>query len=361
MRTIAIAVVVFVLVVASGIAGRAQSAAAQSNAGPTGTVEAGKTHWALGNTSCRNCHGGAGEGAFGPPLAGRNLTYLRFRNYVRNPLGRMPAYIESELTDQEIADMVAYFNSLPPVEKPGAWRIDLPKNAPRGQQLAVSMIGCAQCHGVTFETPRHGMAEVNGDWEWFKHMVYQHTTAQREQWNQFDAAAPRVTPSPAGPPGRNRIRMGNYSAARLPESTLREIWDWASDLGPLAPLTGRITAAGTNGATYSVVVENAGVKNKGVTVEDISVSLALPAGSKVVSSSGATYDGVHADAESKGEVAVWRVPRLAATESQTFTVTLSAPATALRGTIRWARPVVKADDDVAIALATGGRGGRGGV
>lgn len=360
MRTIVIAVVVFLLVVASGIAGRVQ---AQSSAGPAGNVEAGKTHWALGNTSCRNCHGGDGEGAWGPPLAGRKLTYQRFRNYVRNPLGRMPGYIESELTDQEIADMAAYFASLPPVEKPGAWRFPLPKNAPRGQQLAVSVIGCAQCHGLTFETPRHGMAEVNGDWEWFKRMVYQHTTAQREQWSQFDPAMPRVTPSPAGPPGRNRIRMGNYSTARLPESTLREIWDWAVDLGTLAPLTGRITPAqgATNGATYSVMVLNAGVKNKGVTVEDITVSLALPAGSKVVSSSGAAYEGVHADTERKGDVAVWRVPRLAATESQTFTVTLSAPADVLRGTIRWARPAVKADDDVAIALATGGRGGRGGV
>ncbi|MBI4485539.1 MAG: hypothetical protein HY655_05960, partial [Acidobacteria bacterium] len=38
---------------------------------PRGTPEAGKAVWALGNTSCRNCHGGDGEGAFGPGLAGR--------------------------------------------------------------------------------------------------------------------------------------------------------------------------------------------------------------------------------------------------------------------------------------------------
>ncbi|MDQ5841169.1 MAG: c-type cytochrome, partial [Chloroflexota bacterium] len=326
---------------------------------PHGTAEAGKAVWALGNTSCRNCHGGDGEGAFGPALAGRKLPYERFRNYVRNPIGRMPGYVESELTDQEMADLVAYFDTLPPVAKPGPWRFPLPEGAPRGQQLAVATIGCAQCHGVTLETPRHGAAEVTGDWEWFKRQVYEHTTAQREQWSQLDPQMPRTTPMAAGPPGRNRIRMGNYARARLPESTLKEIWDWAIDLGRLAPLVGRVTpgAATANGTTYTVDVTNAGVKNKGITVEDITVSLALPAGAKVVSATGAGYQGVRHDEEAKSEVAVWRVPSMVATDRQAFTITLSPAATALRGTIRWARPAVKADDDVAFAMAGPGRGG----
>ena len=63
---------------------------AAQNSGPSGTADAGKAVWALGNTSCRNCHGDDGGGAFGPPLAGRNFTFARFRGYVRNPLGRMP-------------------------------------------------------------------------------------------------------------------------------------------------------------------------------------------------------------------------------------------------------------------------------
>jgi len=362
MRTLLIAVLAVVLAAAYGVTGAVYAGAPQNAAAPTGNVEAGKGHWALGNTSCRNCHGGDGEGAFGPPLAGRNLTYERFRSYVRNPAGRMPGYAESQLTDQEIADMTAYFDSLPPVPKPGAWRIPLPAGAPRGQQLAIAVVGCGQCHGATFETPRHGMAEVNGEWEWFKRMVYQHTAAQPEQWGQFDPAMPRVTPSPAGPPGRNRVRMGNYSPARLPESLLKEMYDWAMDLGPLAPLTARITAgtAGGTGATYEVTVLNAGVKNKGMTVEDITVAVALPPGSKVADATGTGYEGVRPDAEGTGNVALWRIPRLAATESQTLKMTLSAPASTLRGTIRWGRPAVKADEDVTFQLATG-RGGRGGI
>jgi hypothetical protein len=273
----------------------------------------------------------------------------------------MPAYVESQLTDQEIADMVAYFNSLPPAPKPSAWRTPLPAGAPRGQQLATAVIGCAQCHGATFETPRHGAAEVSGDFEWFKHMVYEHTTGQTEQWAQLDRSLQPVTPYGAGPPGRNRIRMGNYSRARLPEATLKEMWDWMNDLGVhLAVLRARITAgeASPGAAPYTIEVVNTAVKGKGITNEDVTVAVALPAGTKVVSTAGAGYEGVKHDDEAKSDVAVWRVPRMAPGDRQSFTITLAAPATALRGTIRWAKPAVKADGEVEFALATG-RGGRG--
>lgn len=336
--------------------------AAQTGSLSAGTAEAGKAVWALGNTSCRNCHGGDGEGAFGPALAGRiDLTVERFRSYVRSPAGRMPAYVESELTDQEIADLVAYFTSLPPATKPGAWRVELPKDAPRGQQLAIAVIGCGQCHLATFETPRHGAAEVNGDFEWFKRMVYDHVAAQREQWTQLDPSITPTTPQPAGPPGRNRVRMGSYSPQRLPEPVLKEMWTWAmDDLGKLVPLTARITAGaqGQNGATYTVQVTNAGVKNKGLAAEDVTVEVELPANAKVVTATGATYEGVRT-AEAK-TVASWRLPRLAPTEQQTLTLTLGAPVTALHGTIRWAKPAVKADGEVEFQFTSGGRG-RGGA
>jgi mono/diheme cytochrome c family protein len=177
MRRFLIAVFVLALPLAAAST-RAQDAPAPGL--KPGDPAAGKVHYTFGNTSCSNCHGITGEGRFGPPLAGRNLTYARFRAYVRNPLGRMVAYPASELNDQEIADMVAYFNSLPASEKTMIeWRTPLPKMAPRGQQLMVGVLGCGQCHGATITTPRHGAAEVSGDFEWFKRQVYQHTTAQR--------------------------------------------------------------------------------------------------------------------------------------------------------------------------------------
>ena len=346
---------VAVFVLALPLAHAGTRAAQGGAAAPVGDPAAGKVVFTIGNTSCRNCHGTDGEGAYAPALAGRMLPYERFRDYVRNPIGRMPGWIDRELTDQEIADLVAYFDSLPPPAEPAPWRTELPAGAPRGQQLSISVIGCGQCHGATVTTPRHGAAEVTGDWEWFKHMVYEHSDAQREQWSQLDPALPRITPGPAGPPGRDRVRMGNYSRARLPESTLREIWDWMNDLGVhLAPLRGTVMAgeAGSDGATYTVTVTNAGVRDKGVTMEGVEIALALPPGANVVRTTG--------QAETGGGVATWRVASMPAGDQQTFTITLAQAAMELRGTIRWAEPAVTSDPEVRFQLPTGGRGGRGG-
>jgi mono/diheme cytochrome c family protein len=355
-------VVAFVLALPLAHAG---TKASQAPAAPVGNAAAGKVHYTFGNTSCSNCHGLVGEGRYGPPLAGRKLTYARFRAYVRTPLGRMPGYPASELDDQEIADMVAYFDSLPFPAKPAEWRTPLPEGAPRGQQLMISMIGCGQCHGATITTPRHGAAEVSGDFEWFKRQVYTHTTEQRAQMAALerDGVDP-VTPGHVGPPGRNRLRMGNYVPARLPEQTLREIWDWMTTLGehlPVLHATVKAGAPGPEGVTYTVELENAGVKGKGITNEDVTVALGLPPGAKVVSATG-PYEGVKPNPDTKSEAAMWRVPRMAAADRQTFTITLAQPAATLRGVIRWATPKVNAEDsDVTFAYsATGGRG-RGGA
>ena len=74
----------------------------------------------------------------------------------------------------------------------------------------------------------------------------------------LDPKLPRVTPDFGGPATRTppRLRMGNYNRARLPESTLKEIYDWMIDLGRLPVLTARVTpgAADANGATYTIAV-----------------------------------------------------------------------------------------------------------
>jgi uncharacterized repeat protein (TIGR01451 family) len=327
---------------------------------PVGSAEAGKAHFAFGNTSCSNCHGPAGEGAFGKALAGQKIPYEKFREYVRAPVAKMPAFTDANLTDQEIADMVAYFDSLPPAAKEVPWRTPVVENAPEGQQLAIAGIGCAQCHGATLTTPRHGAAEVSGDFEWFKRMVYEHTTRQPEQWALLDPAI-QVTPRPSGPPGRNRIRMGNYDRDRLSEEELKLIWDWIMDLGYLPPLRGILSAGmpGGGGVTYDLKVVNAGVKDRGVTAEGVTVQLVLPAGTKVVKATGTGYEGVRADREAKANVAVWQLPKLAATDQEALTITLASEAD-LRGSIRWAKPVVKSDPIVNIGRAGGARGGREG-
>src|SRR6202043_4027058 len=81
-----------------------------------GDAAAGKAYWervAPRNVDCRNCHGGNGEGAFGPDLAGRGLSAAQVLRAVRQPWGIMPAFVESQVSAKDAADIAAYFATLP--------------------------------------------------------------------------------------------------------------------------------------------------------------------------------------------------------------------------------------------------------
>ena len=84
---------------------------ATAQSGPQGNAATGKTLWEGNATACRNCHGTNGEGAFGPDLAGRGLSFAQFKKAVHEPWGVMPAFPQTN--DQQLADMTAYFASLP--------------------------------------------------------------------------------------------------------------------------------------------------------------------------------------------------------------------------------------------------------
>jgi mono/diheme cytochrome c family protein len=64
---------------------------------------------------CYACHGttGAGGGIAGPKLAPGPLPFEAARAKLRSSAGRMPAYSAAVLKDSEIADMVAYLQSIP--------------------------------------------------------------------------------------------------------------------------------------------------------------------------------------------------------------------------------------------------------
>ena len=303
-----------------------------ANAAAQGDAEAGRTLWTGNVTECRNCHGDAGEGGFGPDLAGRRLTVEQFRHATRTPWGIMPAYTAQQVSDPDIANLVAYFNTLPSVAAPGPWRETPEPGAPARQRLHIATVGCGQCHGPLFEDTREDAGAAGADFEWFSNLVYNHTVASPEE-RRLSGTNPN-----------NPIRMGNYSRERLPESLLREIWQYVSvDLGLRVPINARLragTPAGGN-VTYDLTVENAGVPGKGLTAEEISIALMLPAGSTVVRTTGAGYQGVRRDPESGGDLAVWTVARLSPKETQSYTITISPPAAGakpLRGTVRWSKP-----------------------
>jgi mono/diheme cytochrome c family protein len=330
------------------------AAASAQTAG--GNPAAGKAYWdrvAPRATDCKNCHGGTGEGGFGPDLAGRGLSAAEVLRAVRQPWGIMPAFVASQVSDQDAADLAAYFATMPKVPEPGKWRVEVPPGAPPGQAAMIN-VGCGQCHGAALNGPRNNMGAVNGEFDYFANLVYNHTTAMPQH---------RALLSQNG----TNLDMGNFNRARVTAGTLRQIYFWARDeIGfrpPMAGVLGR-GETGPTGVTYPLTVTNNGLQGKGLIAEGLTIRLQVPAGNSVVAATGTGYQGVHEDERTKANVAEWRLPRSAPKEQERLSITLAQPATPnanLRGTITWARPAPKTgpNTDVANINPPAGVGGGG--
>jgi mono/diheme cytochrome c family protein len=296
--------------------------AAAQTAAPAGDPVAGKALWDGATTSCKNCHGTNGQGGYGPDLAGRKLTSAQFTHAVYKPWGVMPSF--PQFNGKQLADLYAYVSNLPGVPEPAAWRFPLPANAPKGQVIALATIGCGQCHTPILDTPRRGIAEANGDFEWFKHMIYDHTKAMPEHCT---AVGP-------GNPYCRAVRMGDYSPNRLQDDQLKQIYDWAVSLGLEIPVTTAISKAeqAPNGFTNKL-----DVVNKGVEASNVTIHVIVPAGAKVVTATGDGYKGVRADRKTKANVAEWQVAKLTPNEKQSYSITFSKEVDPehVKGSIHW--------------------------
>ena len=175
--------------------------------------------------------------------------------------------------------------------------------------------------------------DKNADFAYFARQIYQHT----EKY-------------PKG-------RMGSYSKDRLPEMVLRVIYQFMLDTGLRAPVSASLKAGAREGTntTYILNVFNDGVAQKGIDAEEVTIFLRIPPGTRFVSATGAGFRGVRPLAklglipsiantpgrfdpsatpklperpkpDFSGDVAVWEVPRIAAAEKQTYTMTISGPA-----------------------------------
>ena len=327
---------------------------------PAAKADAGKIYWQ--GHMCQFCHGAAGEGGWGPDLAGRALSLAQFTRAIREPWGLMPAYTHTQVSDQSIADLHAFLSGLPTVAQPGPprWRHP-PAGAPEGQRLQ-SAFGCGQCHGPEMAVPRAWLVAADrpggvpdaefgvskdAGFPYFAKMVYQHS----EKY-------PRGT-------------MGNFSRDRLPEVLLREIYRFMLDAGLRVRMEAALAAGTQQGAntTYTLTVANVG-RPKGLTAENLTIFIRVPPGTTVASTTGTGYKGVRPltqlgltpalaaapgaftsaiperpKPDLAGDVAVWEVPRIAAAEKQTYTLTLSGAgptAEVLQGfrgsTVHWEKP-----------------------
>jgi len=300
---------------------------------PVGNAERGEALWLeTEHVECRECHGVHGEGAFGPDLASRNLTRAQFIHAVRKPWGIMPAYPETQISDQDLTDIAAFLGKQPGVDEPGPWRRPVPAGASPGLAAATTT-GCTQCHHPLFNNGRAVMGAINADFAWFRAIVYAHPAS-------YPATRARL-----GDPPFERLAMGSFSPSRVPDSVLQEIWGYFVDLGFRPRLRGRLSDGmpSTDGVVYTLDVDNSGVEGIGLAAEGVTVSLVVPQGATVVKATGAGYQGVRRDSEADADVAVWEVARIAAREQQTYTLTLSQAGTAgndVHGSIRWAKPDV---------------------
>jgi len=62
---------------------------------------------------CYECHGRLGQGGAGPRIGPPQITTAAVMRYVRRPTGQMPPYTDKVVSDQDLADIVAYLKSMP--------------------------------------------------------------------------------------------------------------------------------------------------------------------------------------------------------------------------------------------------------
>ena len=148
--------------------------------------------------------------------------------------------------------------------------VECRRGAPRGLAVATTS-GCVQCHHPQFNTGRGVMGAIDANYVWFKGMVYAHS------------AVYPVTRAQLGEPPFERLGMGNFSPSRLPESMLQDMWMYIVGLGFRARMHGELSAGvpSTDGVVYTLDVKNTGVEDIGLTAEDVTVTLVVPAGATV--------------------------------------------------------------------------------
>jgi mono/diheme cytochrome c family protein len=88
---------------------------ARAQDAPPGDLANGKRLYLDGN--CFTCHGRAGQGGAyngpAPALAKTAMPFEGFLGQIRNPSNDMPAYAAQVMSDQAVADIYAYMQSLP--------------------------------------------------------------------------------------------------------------------------------------------------------------------------------------------------------------------------------------------------------
>jgi mono/diheme cytochrome c family protein len=82
------------------------------------SAEKGKSEFLL--HGCWQCHGYQGQGGVGPKLAPNPIPFDTLSNYVRTTSRQMPPFSKQILSDEDLADIYAYLQSVPKGPDPGS-------------------------------------------------------------------------------------------------------------------------------------------------------------------------------------------------------------------------------------------------
>ena len=92
------------------VLGQASALAASAEKGKSEFVQHG----------CWQCHGYQGQGGVGPKLAPNPIPFDTLSNFVRTTSRQMPPFSKQILSDEDLADIYAYLQSVPKGADPGS-------------------------------------------------------------------------------------------------------------------------------------------------------------------------------------------------------------------------------------------------
>ena len=115
-----------------------------------GDVDRGKKLWTEVKL-CKSCHGANGEGLYAAPRAGDGKSLDQWITQVRTPRANMPHFNDAQVSDQEIADMWEYMQSLP---KPASFTPKVYTPGPNDHPglVLINQKRCVACHGDYAQT-----------------------------------------------------------------------------------------------------------------------------------------------------------------------------------------------------------------
>jgi len=187
-----------------------------------GDAEAGKAKAAV----CGGCHGADGNSMIPsfPKLAGQNERYFAKQiNDIKSGARNVVAMtaIVGGLSDQDIADLGAYFSSQPiKVGMVKADLLELGQKIYRGGNVDTGVTACSACHGATGQgVPAAGYPALGG----------QHTAYVEAQLKAFRAAG-RADESGVRRTNDGESKMMQSVAARLSDLELKAVASYINGL-----------------------------------------------------------------------------------------------------------------------------------